>query len=172
MRHLNVNHDNRIVSSVVLAGERSSLRKFIMQADLCTHESAYVCIHDSRVRATPDSINATLIGVPFVPVCSVISFRRGIARRTFSRRRLSDEPAYIPGSPIDLVIDHDWRYRKSYTTPIMLSSCYRDTHFFAIDNYLQMEIFVQKMNIRLIYFRRKLRKLFLPYVSVMNVLHY
>lgn len=118
--HLGDNHDNRIVSSVVLAGERSSLRKFIMHANLCTHE--YVCIHHSRITTTTDSINATLIGVPFVPVYSVISFRRGIARRTFSRKRLSDEPAYNPvdQSTRQSIMTDD--YRKSYMTSTTLPS--------------------------------------------------
>lgn len=67
----NDNHGNGIASAVAVA-ERSTQRKFIMHTNRRTREPELVCIRHSP--ATPDSINATLIGAVVIAVHLVISF--------------------------------------------------------------------------------------------------
>lgn len=65
------NHGNGIASAVP-AAERQSQWKFIMHTNRRTCEPEPVCICQSP--ATPDSINATLIGAAVIAVHLVISF--------------------------------------------------------------------------------------------------
>lgn len=55
--------------------------------NVCVCVYVYVCVRHWTATATLGSINATLIGAPVVPVCSVISFRSRDAREHF---RVSD----------------------------------------------------------------------------------